>query len=503
MALNQAQYKRLPRSFTDLPRENIEIEFKEKSVIYGFFSLILRRARRLLARVNKPIKFFLFLLVLLGIQLKFNGSFLEKDAPPFTPDTQERIFIAANIIDGDVIRNWWGPSLLSLVQFIGPERTYVSIYGGPTAALSQLADKLKCEHKIVSEEQEPVDLEKLPRMLLSDGNRRIKRISFLAEVRNKALEPLKELESQGKKFDKILFINDVYFSPTEALRLLWGTNVNENRKAEYKAACAADFVTSWKYYDTFATRDAEGYSLGLPIFPWFSTKGEAVSRKDVLAGRDSVRVKSCWGGMVSFDARYFMSTSTWSSETNTSLTQKVDFNFPVRFRSEPESFWDASECCLVHADIMFDTGIYLNPYVRTAYSEEAFAWIPIIKRFERLISPIQWLINQLVGIPHSNYRRTENPGQIIDDWIWINYNSSQTSLAVNDKHLPANSLSRPEASWKKLGYYKSVKRVATRGGYCGVRQLMVLKEKEFSNENNGKGGENWDNLLNSVPPLDL
>lgn len=75
--------------------------------------------------------------------------------------------------------------------------------------------------------------------------------------------------------------------------------------ARYKAVCAVDFVESWKFYDTFATRDAEGYSIGVPVFPWFVNEGEARSRRDVLEGRNAVRVKSCWGGMVAFDGRYF------------------------------------------------------------------------------------------------------------------------------------------------------------------------------------------------------
>ncbi|RKF53166.1 putative glycosyltransferase family 69 protein [Erysiphe neolycopersici] len=524
MTFPQPNYERLPRLSSDLFHEAKDFDFSEKPTLHHYFSLQFRKTRRILSLFRRSFNLLSLFLVLLAVQLIFNGSYLESNAPKFTPDSQEKIFIAANIADGDLIDNAWGSSLLSLVDLIGSDRVFVSIYGLPTTALSQLEKMLKCEHKIVSEELEPVSLDTLPRTLLPNGDRRIKRISFLAEIRNKALHPLAELEKKGTKFDKILFINDVFFNPSEALRLMWGTNVNIHGKAEYKAACAADFISSWKYYDTFATRDAEGYSMGLPIFPWFSSKGGAASRKDVLAGRDSVRVKSCWGGMVSFDARYFMSTIQENPEAITSTSHSSNFTFPVRFRSEPEAFWDASECCLVHADIMalpsfyhpspsndnLNTGIFMNPYVRTAYSAQALFWIPFTKRFERLMAPIQWIINLFAKLPRYNYRRLEKPGQIIDDRVWVNYNTTQNVTDIDQenprsylRHTKGDSLDKSGTFWLKYGYYKDFQRPSTQGGYCGVRQLMVLREKGYSKEDNGKGGKNWDNLLDSVPPLIL
>ncbi|KAI6247445.1 hypothetical protein HI914_04535 [Erysiphe necator] len=524
MTLNHAHYERLSRSSSDLFHEALDVEFCEKPIIYRYFSLQFRKTRRLFSLIRKSFNFLSFFLLLLGIQLIFNGSYTESNAPKFMPDAQEKVFIAANIADGDLIDNSWGPSLLSLVDLIGVDRVYVSIYGYPTAQLLQLAGMLKCEHNIVSEELEPINLDILPRILLPNGDQRIKRISFLAEIRNKALQPLAELERKGQKFDKVLFINDVFFNPSEALRLIWGTNVNKHGKAEYKAACAADFITSWKYYDTFATRDAEGYSMGLPLFPWFSSKGLAASRKDVLAGRDSVRVKSCWGGMVSFDARYFMSTEQENSEATSNSIRSLNTKFPVRFRSESESFWDASECCLVHADIMalpsfyslpvavdnLNTGIFMNPYVRTAYSAQALAWIPFTKRFERLMAPIQLTINWFAKMPRYNYRRTEEPGQVIVDRVWVSYNTNQNATNKGHgnsssylRHSRSHSLGNPSTLWHQQGYYKNVERASKNGGYCGVRQLMVLKEAGYTHENNNKGGKNWDNLLNSVPPLNI
>ncbi|CCU83157.1 hypothetical protein BGHDH14_bgh05865 [Blumeria hordei DH14] len=509
----RANYERLPTFRRDSVGEHLEDDFKDKPVQHRHhLSRLLRKSRRLTSRLCRPHPLLALLFGLLGLQLLWNGSYGQHSAPKFQVNKAEKVFIAANIINGELIESAWGPRLLSLIELIGSDRTFVSIYGGPSLELRQLEEKLKCNHKIVIEESEPIKLDTLPKTMLPDGLPRIKRIAFLAQVRNKVLEPLVDLETQGIVFGKVLFINDVYFEPAEALRLIWGTNVDEHGNAEYKAACAADFSTSWKYYDTFATRDAEGYSLGVPIYPWFSSEGEAVSRKDVLAGRDAVRVKSCWGGMVSFDARYFTPNSPSLSD-HARLNTSMQVPLPLRFRSEPEPFWDSSECCLIHADISalpdlhragdeareHDSGIYMNPYVRTAYSEGAFAWIPVAKRFERLLAPLQHLINRLAQMPRPNYRRTEVAGQLVDDQRWISYSLSPNRTSARVPH-------RQEASadvWRQRGFYEKVKRVARRGGYCGVRQLLVLKEEEFSEEDNGKGGQNWDNLLASVPPLDL
>jgi hypothetical protein len=62
----------------------------------------------------------------------------------------QKIFIASNIIQHDKIRGAWGQSLLKLVDYLGPENVFVSIYendSGPEApkALAWLRSQLPCE----------------------------------------------------------------------------------------------------------------------------------------------------------------------------------------------------------------------------------------------------------------------------------------------------------------------------------------------------------------------
>lgn len=340
-----------------------------------------------------------------------------------------------------------------------------------------------------------VDRAALPHVKLPNGQEKLKRIEFLAHVRNRALAPLEDPESSAYSvhFDKLLYINDVVFDPIDAANLIFSTNVDETGKAKYHAACAADFINPFKYYDTFATRDDQGNRIGVPIYPWFSDAGDANSRKDVLDQKDAVKVRSCWGGMVAFNARWFQSGSIhadpgvadWTVDHNmTSSNQEFAENTPIipnttppiRFRASADTFWDASECCLIHADIeaavnrtgSLSSGIYLNPYIRVAYSSGTLSLLRLSRRFELLFAPFQKLLGVSLGLPTRNPRRVQEVGHQYEDMIW----------------------EYDDAAWLTTGNvsggYRKVTRAALPGGFCGSRKLLVLGEgdemREWFNE---------------------
>lgn len=72
-----------------------------------------------------------------------------------------------------------------------------------------------------------------------------------------------------------------------------------------------------------------------------------------------VPVKSCWNGMVVFQAEPFYDKP------------------PLRFRGTPDSLaashLEGSECCLIHLDndLSAKKGVWLNPNVRVTYNDEA------------------------------------------------------------------------------------------------------------------------------------
>ena len=387
----------------------------------------------------------------------------------------ETIFIAISLYDkgGQLASGPYGQSILDLIDLLGPDNVFLSIYENDSGkeaeeALMSLKERVKCQQEIVYEEHISMDL--LPKYPVPDGTRRVKRIQYLADLRNRALKPLNV--EQDTVYDRVLFLNDVYFSPVDAVQLLFSTNVDNTGRAHYISACAVDFVNPFKFYDTFAARDLEGYSMGVPFYPWFSSAGSAQSRRDVLDQKDAVRVKSCWGGMVAVDGRYIQSLA--SSRVDTLRNKAKSAPPTARFRGEGELYSEASECCLIHADMARnahtdafgeDNQIYMNPYVRVGYSPTTLSWLALTRRFERLYVLPHWLVNTLAGMPAYNPHRTVREHESYDGEWW-----------AYDEKLPGN------------GSWKTGTKIAENGMFCNVQQMQVLVDGPRM------GGKNWEKI---------
>lgn len=160
-------------------------------------------------------------------------------------------------------------------------------------------------------------------------------------------------------------------------------------------------------------------------------------------------------------------------------------------------------------DKKWDTGIYMNPYVRTSYSASTHSRLWLWQCFERLFSPVQRALNYWAGMPRWNYRRAEMEGERIRDRLWVGRRGGggveegvdEGGGEGNGSRLARRATLgtvRGKEYWANEGHYVEYERVARRGGYCGVRQLLVMKQGETA-ESEG----NWDNLLDRVPPLDV
>jgi len=278
-------------------------------------------------------------------------------------------------------------------------------------------------------------------------------------------------------YDRILFLNDIYFSPLSALQLLFSTNLDPTtRRPSYRAACAVDFIGYAMFYDTFVSRDLEGFGMGLMFYPWFTPSGKAESRQDVLAGKDAVRVRSCWGGMIALQAAPFQKQPP--QRRGVSVEASTDI---LRFRYEPEIYWEGAECCLLLADLAArypppdasqDTGIYINPFVRVAYKPVTYSWIPIITRFERFFAILQNIVSR-IGYPEYNPRREEHVGEEVKRKMWVYDEGS-------------------EMKGTGSGAFRMVKAIAAPGGFCGQRRLFVMLDMKSGTNKNGK--KNWEKL---------
>lgn len=317
-----------------------------------------------------------------------------------------------------------------------------------------------------------LSLASFPTVPLPNGEDRVPRLTYLSEVRNRLLWPLDASKSGNStsglrsaaniKFDKILFLNDVYFDPLDAVQLLFSTNAHHGR-ARYRAACAIDFVRGAQMYDTFVVRDTEGFGTGFMVYPWFSTGGSGTSRQAVLRQTDAVPVRSCWGGMVAFDASVFQDGR--SSDLS------------LRFHGSNESFWEAAECCLAFADmeerygkpdVEKGSGVFINPYIRVAYSQSTWRWLPVLRRLERMFEYVQYIFS-VVNYSDRNPRRTHEPGRLVEERVW--------STSVRQ--------------------FRRVWRRASPGGFCGQRKMFVMRN-DLERANTDGSGKNWKKV--SMPP---
>lgn len=127
----------------------------------------------------------------------------------------------------DILRTHWVPSLLRLVKELQTANiaVYVSIYenhsmDGTRSVLSELTSTLKnlnVDHTIyLDPESRATVIEKTisseTGWLKTLYGKEMRRIVYLASLRNRALEPLHALKKAGMQFDKLLFLNDVIYS---------------------------------------------------------------------------------------------------------------------------------------------------------------------------------------------------------------------------------------------------------------------------------------------------
>lgn len=352
-----------------------------------------RRANRVVAYV---VAFFFLLDVfrILGAYRTFTtnlaaGTVYHVDELPKEARSQ-KIYITAQFWTSEaVLAEFWLDKFLHLVQTIGPENIYVSIL--ESGSFDNSADAIRwldgqlgdmgVERTVIIDPTThydavsagPVDEHghtKSGWILTGDsdppGQKELRRISYLSDLRNLGLEPLLAMHRlKGRTFDKILYLNDVFFEPSDILTLL-ATN-----GGHYDVACGIDFHYPPAFYDTFALRDDEGQGPVMSTFPYFRAAG---TRAAILKGQPA-RVTSCWNGVIAVDAAPYYD-QVMANAVGTGHKTSAG----LRFRGVPDSLAmkhvEASECCLIHADLIASgqahRGIFMNPAVRTGYTSKAY-----------------------------------------------------------------------------------------------------------------------------------
>ncbi|KAL4930209.1 glycosyltransferase family 69 protein [Aspergillus undulatus] len=331
-----------------------------KSAIHGLsfmFVSFIRHLSRYPKLRRRILQLFLLVFVLwstVDIFLIHRHFHEEQTHLDYRPPDRQRIFIASALWNNErTLPTKWNEVLVELANVFGSDNIYVSIY--ETGSSQGTKDTLRSLDKTLG----GIGVQRS--ILISDSSTSDealkhpaadpKRISHLAGLRNKALQPLYDLRDSSTFFDRILFLGDVIFTKDDVLGLL-----NTNYGA-YTAACSFDILKPPSESDALALRDAEDHEPVMQKWPFFRSSRSREAMKYMLP----VPVSSCWDGMV------FMST------------EAIYSTHPVQFRSLPDGLTSkhlvASDTCLIHADNIISKrrGVYLNPFVRVGYNEPSYS----------------------------------------------------------------------------------------------------------------------------------
>jgi hypothetical protein len=209
------------------------------------------------------------------------------------------------------------------------------------------------------------------------------------------------------------------------------------REGNYTAACAVDFAKPPQFYDTFALRDISGEKPVTGTWPYFL----AAESRNAMKSSYPVPVKSCWNGIVVFQADGFYKDPS------------------LRFRGIPDSLarhhLEGSECCLIHADNSLSPtkGVWLNPNVRVSYNSQA----------DEVVNPKsgRWPSKREViqGIWSNRWAR------------WTQFPRRYTERLVVGKRVQL---------WRSEAQQTEKVEVNEEGSYCLINEMQVLAENGWA-----------------------
>ncbi|WVF66089.1 hypothetical protein IAT40_000828 [Kwoniella sp. CBS 6097] len=263
--------------------------------------------RTIYGRYSTRLKTFLILSTIFLSYMASLGLIVPREETPTLPTeikgVHQKYFIAANLHDNEAVLARWSDQLVQLAFHLGREDVFVSIYESNSrdrtksllSVLNNTLTNLSISHRIVTAED---NKHWWPYQTSSE------RIAYLANARNKALEPIQSADDavripDWEGYTKVLFLNDIWYSWQSMARLL-DTKVEGEEDEEYDQACAMDFFASG-LYDTWAARDI----CGTPLRVFWPYVKDSVTVKQIRK-EEPFRVSSCWNGAVALKAAPFL-----------------------------------------------------------------------------------------------------------------------------------------------------------------------------------------------------
>ncbi|KAJ2702311.1 hypothetical protein H4218_000956 [Coemansia sp. IMI 209128] len=244
--------------------------------------------------------------------------------------------VQSNLHNNEKVLPNMAAQLLELADTLGHSRIFISIYeNGSTDRTKEILHRfnetlnaLGIAHKIVTD--------KTPKP------KHIHRIEYLAKLRNYAMEPL---YSDGARFGRVAFLNDVYFCHADLLELLFQSQTHGAH-----LTCGEDYDI-WQgeigFYDTWVARNIQGEQLDREV-QILSSNDTTMSAE--MWGRP-FQVQCCWNGMAVIDAKVFRGDDG------------------LRFRRSAKDECSASECSLFCNDLWRKgfSRVIMVPRVKLSY----------------------------------------------------------------------------------------------------------------------------------------
>ncbi|KIY67924.1 glycosyltransferase family 69 protein [Cylindrobasidium torrendii FP15055 ss-10] len=308
-----------------------------------------------------------------------------KDPRPEGHGNGEKIFIAAMFFNNERVLPYWTEEMTKVIKYLGTDNVFVSIVesnsGDKTPDLLKEWEARLNEMHVKSRVLiHDTSVERPPSMDTATP-----RIKFLADVRNKVMEPLVQMGG----FDRVLFSNDVFIEAESVVELL------KTKDGKYDMACGLD-LSYWGMYDAWVVRDRLG-GIVSSLWPYFLEQaGMQAVMKD-----EPAPVLTCWNGIISVTAEPFMpihlrkpgrlSTNPLSTPLPSSHPSYGQSALMTPANTPPLAFRHSiegkecfsSESFLLPYDMrrQFELNeIYLNPRVINSYEWSFYVWYKYVLR---------------------------------------------------------------------------------------------------------------------------
>jgi hypothetical protein len=339
-----------------------------------------------------------------------------------------RILFALNLHNNQEIMTDLIVQLGQVMGFLGHEQVYVSIFE------SGSTDQTRVYLSLFKSMLDKMNVKSIIEWTEDTLTNTVHRIEYLAEARNRVLR-----QASGFKvdFDRVVFMNDVYFCATDILELLLQA---EKNKADL--TCGLDFDTDGDgegyktglgFYDTWVARDINGRIFHKRPLNELTSDPESNER---IKQNEPFQVGCCWNGLAVINGNALKTVSfrrSLSKQLNTyhEAYASIREKYPTRKVYKECAGSEMTSFCKDLTRSGFDKFIVV-PKVKFAYNIQTYESVNTKKvhgndtlvQFKPMPLSMECQNIEKIG--------ARNPSKEIVEELWnINVNNNQLGLEMN------------------------------------------------------------------------